>query len=95
MGFSPQLWYADSGPVEYILKGSFPLLFAVYTGAFLFFRRNLRSKRRAMFVFLVFLGFELGYTNLQYIRTQCLLPFVVIYLNGLDAGNIPMRWRNA
>jgi hypothetical protein len=26
LGFSWRLWYGDSGPVEYLLKGSFPLL---------------------------------------------------------------------
>jgi hypothetical protein len=90
MGYSSQLWYADSGPVGYLLKGSFPLLCAVYTGALLFFYQNLKSRRRAIFLFVVFLGFEVGYSNLEYIRTQCFLPFMVVYLNGLDAaGNSP------
>jgi hypothetical protein len=89
LGFSRELWYADSGPVEYLLKGSFPLLFTVYWGAFLFFYRNLRNKRRAVFLFLVFLAFELGYTNLQYIRTQFFLPFLMVYMNGLENWNSP------
>jgi hypothetical protein len=84
LGMSWQLWYSDSGPVEYVLKGSFPLLFAVYTGAFLFFRTNLVSKQRALFLFAIFMSFELGYSNLQYIRTQCFLPFLLVYLNWLD-----------
>ncbi len=84
LGFSDNLFYTDSGPVEYFLKGSLPLLLSVYTGAFLFFRQNLKSKKQALFVFLVFLSFELGFPNLQYIRTQCFLPFLVVYLNGLE-----------
>jgi hypothetical protein len=84
LGMSWQLWYSDSGPVEYVLKGSFPLLIAVYAGAFLFLRKNLVSKQRAFFLFAVFLSFELGYSNLQYIRTQCFLPFLLVYLNWLD-----------
>jgi hypothetical protein len=87
LGMSWQLWYSDSGPVEYLLKGSFPLLFTVYTGAYLFFRKNLRSRRQAVFLFLVFLGFELGFSNLQYLRTQYFLPFVLVYLNGLEEVN--------
>jgi hypothetical protein len=87
LGMSWQLWYADSGPVEYLLKGSFPLLFTVYAGAFLFFRKNLRSRRQGLILFFVFLSFELGYSNLQYIRTQFFLPFLVVYLNGLEAQN--------
>lgn len=86
LGLSPQLWYADSGPVEYMLKGSVPLLLAVYTGAFLFFYKNLKSKRQAIFLFVAFLSFEFGYSNLQYIRTQCFLPFALVYLNGLEGG---------
>jgi hypothetical protein len=84
LGVSWRLWYSDSGPVEYILKGSFPLLIAVYTGAFLFFRKNLRSRREALFLYLVFLSFEVGYSNFQYIRTQYFLPFLMVYLNGLE-----------
>ena len=95
LGLSWQLWYADSGPVEYILKGSFPLLITMYTGAFLFFYKNLRNKRRAIFLFLIFLGFEIGYSNLQYIRTQFFLPFLVVYLNGLDTSRDSARWKFA
>jgi hypothetical protein len=95
LGLSNQLWYADSGPVEYVLRGSFPLLILVYAGAFLFFYKNLKSKRQAIFLFLVFLGFEVGYSNLKYIRTQCLLPFLVVYLNGLGAWRDSVRLQHA
>jgi hypothetical protein len=96
LGMSWQLWYADSGPVEYILKGSFPLLFSVYTGAFLFFRKNLISRRRALLLLSVFFAFELGYSNLQYLRTQYFLPFLVVYLNGLDTAAARLsEWRRA
>jgi hypothetical protein len=95
LGFSHDLWYTDSGPVEYILKGSFPLLFAVYSGAFVFFYKNLRNKRRAIFLFLVFLAFELGYPNLQYIRTQFFLPFLMVYMNGLEHWNSQAGLRHA
>ena len=57
LGLSRQLWYADSGPVEYFLKGSFPLLFTVYLAAYLFLRKNLKSRGQALFLFAVFLGF--------------------------------------
>jgi hypothetical protein len=95
LGLSDDLWYSDSGVVEYMLRGSFPLVFTVYAGAFLFFRKNLKSSRRAVFLFLVFLGFELGYPNLEYIRTQCFLPFVVVYLNGLDGWSPEAGWKYA
>src|SRR5262249_41676683 len=88
LGLSYQLWYADSGPVEYFLKGSFPLLLTVYGGVYVFFYRNLNNKRRSLFLFLVFLAFESGYSNLQYLRTQFFLPFLMVYLNGLDRADL-------
>jgi len=93
LGKSWRLWYSDSGPAEYILKGSLPLLVAVYMGAFLFFRKNLRSKREALFLYLVFLSFEVGYSNLEYIRTQYFLPFLMVYLNGLKTTTSTQVWR--
>jgi hypothetical protein len=84
LGLSWRLWNSDSGPAGYILKGSFPLLVAVYAGAFMFFRKNLRSGREALFLYLVFLSFEIGYSNFQYSRTQYFLPFLMVYLNSLE-----------
>lgn len=82
LGFSDQLFFADSGPVDYLMRGSFPLLIAVYAGLFVFLRRNLWSSRHAWILFLVYLGFEVGYSNLRYPRTMLFLPFMVIFLNG-------------
>jgi hypothetical protein len=84
LGLSWRLWNSDSGPAGYLLKGSFPLLITVYVGAFIFFRKNLRSRREALFLFLVFLSFEVGYSNFQYSRTQYFLPFLMVYLNSLE-----------
>ncbi len=83
LGFSDQLFFADSGPVDYLMRGSFPLLIAVYAGLFVFLRRNLWSSRHAWILFLVYLGFEIGYSNLRYPRTMLFLPFMVIFLNGV------------
>jgi hypothetical protein len=35
------------------------------------------------------MGFEIGYSNLQYLRTQYFLPFLVVYLNWLDTEAAP------
>jgi hypothetical protein len=84
LGFSDQFFFADSGPVDYLMRGSFPLLIAVYAGLFVFLRRNLWSSRHAWILFLVYLGFEIGYSNLRYPRTVLFLPFMVIFLNGVE-----------
>lgn len=84
-GFSSDLFYGDSGPLEYMLRGSFWLVACVYGGLYLFLRRNLVSRREANILMLTLCAFELGYSNLQYFRTHFLLPFFVVYLNGITA----------
>ena len=81
--YSPALFYGDSGPVEYLTRGSFPLLLAIYCGFYLFVRRNLRARGMSLWLFFSYLAFEAGYSNLNYFRSLYLLPFVVVYLNNL------------
>lgn len=83
-GFHPDLMYGDSGVIEFLLRGSVPLVLFIYTGLFLFLRRNLVSRSQALFLFAVLFGFEIGFSNLLYFRTQLFLPFVVVYLNHLE-----------
>ncbi|HXZ27012.1 MAG TPA: hypothetical protein VEG08_03325 [Terriglobales bacterium] len=77
------LMLGDSGVLEYLLRGSVILVLLVYGGFFLFLRRNLVAKTDLYLLFLVTLAFETGFTVLTYSRTLCLLPFLVVYLNGL------------
>jgi hypothetical protein len=77
------LMFQDSGLVEYLLRGSVILVFLVYGGLFFFLRRSLLSKVDANWLFLVILGFELGFTALTNFRALYLLPFLIVYLNGL------------
>ncbi|MGQ9778255.1 MAG: hypothetical protein ACUVRM_00050 [Bacillota bacterium] len=83
LGFSRFFLYGDSGLVDCLLRGSFPLLLSVYAGLFFFFHENLRSRREAFAVFLLFTLFELGFCNLVYLRTLYFLPFLVVHLNGV------------
>lgn len=83
ISFRADFMFGDCGPVEYLLRGSAILLLLVYGGLFLFLRRNLISKSDAYFLFGASLAFELGYTWLPTARTLYLLPFFVIYFNGL------------
>jgi hypothetical protein len=77
------LMFQDSGLVEYLLRGSIILVLLVYGGLFFFLKRSLLSRTDATWLFLVILGFELGFTALTNFRALYLLPFIVAYLNGL------------
>jgi hypothetical protein len=78
------IYIVDSGPLEYVLRGSVPLLLLIYVGLYRFLRHNLQSRAHVLTLFFVILGFETGFTALTYFRTAYLLPLVVIYLNGIQ-----------
>jgi hypothetical protein len=80
---STVLYLGDSGPVEYLLRGSIPLLLLVYLGLYKFLRHNVRDRNYALALFIFFIGFETGYNTLPYFRTLYLLPFVAVYLNQI------------
>lgn len=84
MSYSSSLFYGDSGPIEYLLRGSVILLISIYFGLFYFLRSNMVSKKNAFLLFGFIVMFEIGYTTLTYFRFLYLLPFIVIYLNGLE-----------
>jgi len=77
------LFLGDSGPVQYLLRGSVPLLLLVYVGLYQFFRYNSPSRKYALTLFFIFLFFELGFDALPYFRTLFLLPFLVVYLKDV------------
>jgi len=79
----------DSGPLEYLLRGSVPLLMLIYLGLYRFLDHNLQSRAHVLTLFLVILGFETGFTALIYYRTACLLPFLVIWLNQIASKPSP------
>jgi len=77
------LYIVDSGPLEYLLRGSIPLLLLIYFGLYRFLRYNLTSASHALTLFLVIIAFETGFTAFTYFRTLYLLPFFVIYLKQI------------
>jgi hypothetical protein len=74
------LFVADSAPLEYLLRGSIPLLLLIYFGLYRFLRFNSPSRGYALWLFLVIVAFEAGFSALPYFRTLFLLPFFVVYL---------------
>lgn len=81
-GYSSTYQYVDSGIVEYALRGSIFTLLAIFLGFYQFLRRNL-TKSLSIFIFVLFLSFEIGFSNLIYFRSLFILPFIVAYLNKL------------
>jgi len=81
--------FGDSGPLEYLLRGSLPLLILIYGLYFLFLKSNLKNRSDFWLLFLVTLGFEFGDTTLTYLRFLWLIPFVCVYLNHLQNGFKP------
>jgi hypothetical protein len=75
--------YVDMGLMDYLLRGSVFLVVFAYGGLFYFLKRNLRSTTVVYMLFGTFVFFELAFSTLTYFRMLYLLPFIVMYLNGL------------
>jgi hypothetical protein len=73
----------DSGPLDYVLRGSLPLFILIYGGYFLFLRSNLKYRKDLWLIFFATLGFELAASVLTYFRFLLLIPFICMYLNSL------------
>ena len=78
----------DSGPFEYLLRGSVPLLLCMYAALYSFLRRNLLLKRDAYVFFCLLVVFEFGVTVVIRARMLYLLVFAVIYLNSLRRDSV-------
>ena len=76
-------YLGDSGPLEYLVRGSGPLVFLIYFGLYRFLRNNLTSRTQSTVIFLVIVVFEIGYSALSSARTYFLLPIFVTYLNDI------------
>jgi hypothetical protein len=74
---------SDSGPIDYFLRGSLPLLLLMYGGLWFFLRRNLINRSDCYRLFFAILAAEVGIEVLPYTRTFCLLPVFMVLLNSL------------
>ena len=83
VGNSEELMFVDSGWVEYTLRGSVILVLLIYGNLYFFLMRSLIAKADRYWLFLVILSFEVGFTSLTYYRTLYLLPFFIVFLNGV------------
>ena len=81
-GATDSLYLGDSGLIVNLLRGSVPLLLAVYGGLWLFLRRNLSDSRAATWIWACTVLFEIGFTPLQYFRFVGVLPLLVVFLNS-------------
>ncbi len=91
--YSSSLFFGDSGAIEYLTRGSLPLLLAVYGAFTLFLWKGLLNRRHALFLLCATLAFETGFSVMMYHRYLYLLTFTVLYLNHLsslsDAARAP------
>jgi hypothetical protein len=83
------IYIVDSGPLEYVLRGSVPLLLLIYVGLYGFLRHNMPSRIHVLTLFLAIIMFETGFAALIYYRTAFLLPFLVIWLNQIASKPSP------
>jgi hypothetical protein len=77
----------DSAPLDYLIRGSLPLLLLMYGGLWLFLRRTLPSRIDRYHLFFAILACESGVEVLTYYRIFCLLPAFVVCLRGLPQSN--------
>ncbi|HLW53827.1 MAG TPA: hypothetical protein VKW06_13400 [Candidatus Angelobacter sp.] len=92
---SKNLFFVDSGPVEYLLRGSLPLLLLIYSGMVGFFLSNLRNKKDAFVTIAAILTFEVGFSILPFARMLFSLPFFIAYLNALQGPLAQTHWRSS
>lgn len=78
-----ELTLGDSGPIEYMVRGSVPLLILIYLGLWFFLKAHLRCWT-AIRMFGCIVAMESGFAILTYQRTILLLPAFVAYLAALD-----------
>lgn len=83
------LKYGDSGIVEYLLRGSIICLLSILIGFYIFLKRNL-GKKYAVLIFILFVSFEVGFSNFIYFRTLLVLPFLIVYLKLLLKNDAPI-----
>lgn len=87
LSYRPEFNFADSGMLEQLLRGSVVLFVLIYGGLMAFLLRNLMRRSDALFFFILFVAFEFGFSSLTYQRTLLLLPFFVVFVNGLRRGH--------
>ncbi|BCC14771.1 hypothetical protein [Bacillus cereus] len=83
----PGLPYVDSGYIEYALRGSIFGLGLIILGLFFFLKRNLGFKM-GFIILMIFLSFEVGFSNLIYFRSLFIMPFLVAYLTQLKKVSV-------
>lgn len=88
LGHDDSLYYTDSGIILNLLRGSIFLTLSIYIGLFLLISRSLINKKTAVYIVLVILAFEIGYSLLTYKRMLAFIPFLIVYLNTLESYKI-------
>jgi hypothetical protein len=81
--YSSDLFFADSGFVEYTLRGTVLLTVCIYVAWYRFARGNIDKTAHFRLIFWSTVLFEVGFTVITYTRFITFIPFVIAYLNAL------------
>jgi len=88
---SKHLFFVDSGPIEYMLRGSLPLVLLIYSGCVIFLTSNLRDKKDALVIIGAVFVFEIGFAILPFARMMFAFPFLIAYLNSLQSPSVQAK----
>ena len=82
LGFSKDLYLGDSGILLSVMRGSLPLALFLYGGWLALCAHTLTSRAAALWLTVLTVAFEIGFTPLQYFR---FIGFVPLYLLVLES----------
>lgn len=86
--YKNELFYGDCGYIEMMIRGSLPMVLAAYGGLVAFLRQNLATKNDLRAVLTAIVVMEIGFSNLISLRFLFILPFLIVYLNGLEDARL-------
>ena len=82
-GYTTDFMFADSGYLEYALRGSILTTLAVLISFSRYIFRNVTTSYRYVFLF-AYLAFEIGFSNMLYYRTFGITLFLIALFNQMQ-----------
>ncbi len=83
-------YYIDCGITHFAQRVTVLGMLLIYSNFFVFIKRHLGMLVGGAF-FLLFMSFEVGFSNLLYFRTLFMLPFILCFFKSIDIRNYFVR----
>ncbi|WP_314065812.1 hypothetical protein [uncultured Vagococcus sp.] len=83
-------YYIDCGITHFAQRVTVLGMILIYSNFFVFIKRHL-GKLFGASLFLLFMSFEVGFSNLLYFRTLFMLPFIISFFKSIDLNNYFVR----